>query len=167
MAGLFSSKKIRIVPGETLIFEIRPSFVVLFFSEIILIIAIILLMALFYFSGLASVWEYIIVGLVGVFVAFTVLLNWHFTIYRLTDKRVENRVGVFGSREEEIALDDVQAVDVDQTIIGTIFNFGTVLVKSAGAQREVDLTNVSNPKKIANRIEDLSICEYQKRGHIS
>ena len=79
------------------------------------------------------------------------------TVYRLTTKRVENRIGVFGSREEEVELGNIQAVDVNQTFVGQIFGFGTVLIKASGEQREVDFVNISNPKIVASRIEDMAI----------
>ena len=159
---MVESKKLRDIPGEEVLFEIRPSFVVLAGYEIAIIIAIAALMLMFYFSSIAHFWFYLIVGAVGVFVALVIFLNWYFTIYRMTNKRVENRVGVFGSREEEISLDDVQAVDVEQTFWGSIFGFGTVLIKAAGEKREVDFANIAKPKLVANRVEDLAMPRGRK-----
>ena len=94
--------------------------------------------------------------IVGVFVAGVIYLTWHKTIFRLTNKRVENCYGIVGTREEQITLDDVQAVDVETHFWGAILNFGTVMIKAAGTKREVDFTNIHDAKNIANQIEDLT-----------
>lgn len=147
--------KIKYIPGEEIIFEIRPSFFILAGQLLPLIVAVAGILAIFYFSGLYNFWLYLAVLVAGIIAALAVFLNWYFTIFRLTNKRVENRIGIFGSREEEIAIEDVQNVDVVTTFWGSIFSYGTVLVKAAGASREVDFTNIASPKKIANKIEDM------------
>ena len=145
------------VPGEVTIFEIRPSVFILFAELLGLVILIAGILYIFYVSGLANIVLYLIAGGVGIIVTSIMFLYWRSTIYRLTSKRVENRIGIFGSREEEISHDDIQAVDVQQSNIGKIFNFGTVMIKAAGLSREVDFTNIARPKMIADKIEDLAI----------
>jgi len=151
------NKASKYVPGEEVIFRIRPSFFVLAGQLLPIILMVFAFFFIFYFTGLGYWWVYVLVFLAGVFIGTIIFFNWFYIIYELTNKRVKNRVGIFGSREEEISLDDIQAVDVDQTLWGAIFGFGTVLVKASGTSREVDFTNIATPKKIAGRISDLSI----------
>ncbi|MDP3014519.1 MAG: PH domain-containing protein [Candidatus Subteraquimicrobiales bacterium] len=153
------------VPGEEVIFEIRPSVFILIAEVLGLVIAIGGIMILFYFSGMANTIFYLVTSAVGILTAAVMFLYWRSTVYILTSKRVENRVGIFGSREEEISLDDIQAVDVQQSILGTIFGFGTVMIKAAGALREVDFTNVASPKRVADRVGDLAI-EASRGKHL-
>ena len=145
------------VPGEEIIFEIRPSFIILVFQMVPVVVAIALILILFGATGFFNIWFYLIILVVGIFVAFAVFLNWYHTIYRLTTKRVENQFGIFGRREEEIALKDVQAVDNTRTFWGRIFGYGNVVIKTAGQHREVDFINISNSKAIADRIEDMAM----------
>ncbi len=156
-------ESIRAVPGESTIFEIRPSKVILFARLASLFIAIAGIYLIFILTGLSQILIYIGVAIFGILIGLTIYLVWYYSIYRLTTKRVENRFGVIGSREEEITLDDVQAVDVENNFWGAIFNFGTVIIKAAGASREVDFVNIHDAKKIANKIEDLST--RYKRTH--
>lgn len=152
-----AEKSTKLVPGEKEIFEVRPTFVVLlaYLSPIILGIAGV--MYLFSYVGANSFWIYVAVIAAGLVAALGIFLNWYFTLYRLTDRRVENRFGIIGTREEEISLDDIQAVDVETNFWGAIFNFGTVIIKAAGEKREVDFTNVANARKIASKIEDMAM----------
>lgn len=155
------------IPGEEIIFEIRPSVFILLAEILGLVILIGGIMTLFYFSGFGSTVFYIVTSAVGIFVAIVMFLYWRSTVYILTSKRVENKVGIFGSREEEISHDDIQAIDVHQSILGKTFNFGTVMIKAAGASREVDFTNITSPKQIANRIEDLAILASRRRRPVN
>ena len=145
------------VPGEEVIFEIRPSWFILAFQELPMIVAIAGIVGIFAFTGLVNIILYLIVFLAGLFVVFVIFLNWYFTMYRMTNKRVENQVGIFGRREEEIALKDVEAVDFERTFWGKFFNFGTVIIKAAGTGREVDFTNIKDAKKVADQIEDMAM----------
>jgi len=152
---------LRYIPGEKIIFEIRPSVVILIARLSPLLVAIAGIIAIFIFVNIKYSWVYLVVGLVGVFVGVIIFLSWYYSVFRLTNKRVENRYGIIGSREEEITLDDVQAVDVESNFWGAIFNFGTVVIKAAGSSREVDFTDIHNAKKVANQIEDLTT----RNGH--
>jgi len=153
------SKTAKYVPGEEIIFDIRPSFVILLAQVSPLIIVMAGIIFLFNYAGLNNIWLIIGTIIAGVIAALGIFLNWRFTSYRLTTKRVENRYGIIGSREEEISLNDIEAVDVDTTLIGAFLNFGTVIIKAAGEKREVDFVNIANPKRVANKIEDMSIDE--------
>jgi len=145
------------VPGEEVIFEIRPSWFILAFQELPMIIAVAGILVIFAFTGLYNLILYLVVLLAGLFVVFVIFLNWYFTIFRMTNKRVENQVGIFGRREEEIALKDIETVDFERTFWGKFFNFGTVLIKAAGEGREVDFTNITDAKRVADQIEDMAI----------
>ncbi len=145
------------VPGEEIIFEIRPSWFILVFQILPIIIAVAGVLAIFIGTGFFNLLLFLIVLLAGIFVASIIFINWYFTVYRLTNKRVENQVGIFGRREEEIALKDVEAVDFQRTFWGKFFNFGVVLIKAAGTGREVDFTNITDAKKVADQIEDMAM----------
>lgn len=147
----------KLVPGEEEIFRVRPSFVILLGQLSPIIIGVAGVMYLFYYVGSTSIWFYIGPVAAGLVAALGIFFNWYFSIYRLTNRRVENRFGIIGTREEEISLDDIEAVDADVNFWGAIFNFGTVIIKAAGERREVDFTNVANAKKIANKIEDMAM----------
>lgn len=146
-----------LLPGENEIFKIRPSFFILAGGLLPLIIAVAGIMLMISFIGAQSFWIYFIILLVGMFVAIVIFLNWFATIYRLTNKRVENRIGVFGFKEEELAIEDIQNVDIQKTFLGQVFNYGTVTIKAAGSSREVDFVNVARAKQIADQIEDMVI----------
>lgn len=142
---------------EEIVFEVRPSIAILFYYLLLILLAVAGLIIIF--SRIEAYMFYVIIGIavVGAFIAAAIIMNWYMTTYRLTTKRVESKSGILGFHEEEISLDDVQHVDVKRTFPGMILNYGSVLVHAAGSNANVEFTNISNPKMMANKIEDLAI----------
>jgi len=50
----------------------------------------------------------------------------------LTNKRVIVKTGVTSRRSIDIALSKIEGVSIEQTLLGQMFNFGTVIVRGTG-----------------------------------
>ena len=79
------------------------------------------------------------------------LLRRRTTEIAVTDRRVIFKTGILRRRSIEMNMDKVESVDVDQSILGRIFDFGTVLIRGTGARLE-PLDNVENPLKLRSQI---------------
>jgi uncharacterized membrane protein YdbT with pleckstrin-like domain len=79
------------------------------------------------------------------------LLRRRTTEIAVTDRRVIFKTGILRRRSMEMNMQEVESVDVDQNILGRIFEFGTVLVRGTGASLE-PLNNVENPLKLRSQI---------------
>jgi uncharacterized membrane protein YdbT with pleckstrin-like domain len=64
-----------------------------------------------------------------------------------TDRRIIFKTGLIQRRTVEMHLDKVESVDVGQSILGRIFDYGTVIVRGTGAGIE-PLSNVAEPLKL-------------------
>jgi uncharacterized membrane protein YdbT with pleckstrin-like domain len=62
----------------------------------------------------------------------------------VTDRRVIYKRGLIRRYTIEINNDKVESVDVDQTVLGRVFNFGTVVIKGTGSAVE-PLRNIDDP----------------------
>ncbi len=62
----------------------------------------------------------------------------------VTNLRVVHKVGFIKRRTFEMPLDKVESVDVDQSILGRILNYGDVTVMGVGEGRET-ITTVASP----------------------
>ncbi len=54
----------------------------------------------------------------------------------VTDRRVVHKTGFIKRRTFEIALDKIESVDVDQSILGRILNYGDVTIMGVGEGRQ-------------------------------
>jgi uncharacterized membrane protein YdbT with pleckstrin-like domain len=69
----------------------------------------------------------------------------------VTDRRIIYKRGFIRRRTIEMHLDKVESVDVDQTILGRIFNYGDIIIRGVGIGIE-PLINVDSPIAFRNHV---------------
>ena len=62
----------------------------------------------------------------------------------VTDRRVVHKTGFIKRRTFEIALDKIESVDVDQTSLGRILNYGDVTIMGVGEGRQT-ISTIASP----------------------
>jgi uncharacterized membrane protein YdbT with pleckstrin-like domain len=62
----------------------------------------------------------------------------------VTDRRVVHKTGFIKRRTFEIALDKIESVDVDQTILGRILDYGNVTIMGVGEGRQ-KISTIASP----------------------
>src|SRR6201995_4217234 len=62
----------------------------------------------------------------------------------VTDRRVVHKTGFIKRATFEIALDKIESVDVEQTILGRIFNFGDVTIMGVGEGKQT-ISTIASP----------------------
>ena len=62
----------------------------------------------------------------------------------VTDRRVVHKTGFVKRRTFEIALDKIESVDVDQTILGRILNYGDVTIMGVGEGKQT-ISTIASP----------------------
>ncbi len=71
------------------------------------------------------------------------LTRWG-TEIAITDRRIIYKTGLIQRHTVEISMDKVESVDVDQSVLGRVFGYGTVTVRGTGEAAE-PLRNVAAP----------------------
>jgi len=69
----------------------------------------------------------------------------------VTDRRIIFKRGFIRRRTIEMHLDKVESVDVDQSLIGRIFNYGDILIRGVGIGIE-PLKNIGSPIEFRNHV---------------
>ena len=69
----------------------------------------------------------------------------------ITDRRIIYKTGLVQRHTVEISMDKVESVDVDQSVLGRIFGYGTVTVRGTGEAAE-PLRNVAAPIALRNAV---------------
>jgi uncharacterized membrane protein YdbT with pleckstrin-like domain len=85
-------------------------------------------------------------GLVALAALFWTVKGWFHRLTTETDVtnlRVVHKIGFIKRRTFEMALDKVESVDVNQTILGRILNYGDVTINGVGEGRETIRTIAS------------------------
>jgi membrane protein YdbS with pleckstrin-like domain len=73
------------------------------------------------------------------------------TEFDVTDRRVVHKSGFIERRTIEMNMDKIESVDVNQTLLGRIFDYGEVVVRGVGESWEPIFT-VGSPLKFRNHI---------------
>jgi uncharacterized membrane protein YdbT with pleckstrin-like domain len=103
--------------------------------------------------GASSIWHWI-AGLLFIAAAIALFIAWFrrwTTEIAVTDRRIIYKKGFIRRHTIEMHLDKVESVDVDQSIIGRIFNYGDILIRGVGVGIE-PLKNIESPIAFRNHV---------------
>ena len=73
--------------------------------------------------------------------------------FAITSKRVIMKLGLISRRTFEMNLNKIETVNVDQSILGRIFDYGTVTIVGTGGTREV-FPRIASPLEFRKYFED-------------
>ena len=142
-------------PGETVIFEGRPSWRSIlgyYFLGLLAAAAAGVIAALAADTGLG-------IGIgVGIFVIIVLFgfVRRLFTKYTITTRRLRIRRGVLTRNIQETRIDRLQDHSIRQTIIERMLRVGTINFDTAGEQKDMfSFDGVSNPERIVGKIDQV------------
>ena len=69
----------------------------------------------------------------------------------VTNRRIIPKAGLFSRRTREMNLDKVESVQVDQSLIGRMLDYGTLVIRGVGAGLE-PLANIAHPLEMHRQI---------------
>jgi uncharacterized membrane protein YdbT with pleckstrin-like domain len=85
-----------------------------------------------------------VVALFALYLTFKAWFHRWTTETDVTNMRVVHKTGFIKRRSFEMALDKVESVDVDQSILGRILNYGDVTILGVGEGRE-SIRTIASP----------------------
>ena len=117
------------------------------------------------YTGNISLWSllpYIVIGLLllpayglGLLFWLIAFLRYKTTELAFTNKRVIAKFGFFSRKTVELNIVKVESVQINQSILGRIFNLGTLVISGAG-NPQAPIPGISNPMTFRR-----SFMEYQ------
>lgn len=93
------------------------------------------------------------IGLLLVSIVAVVGAYWKLATTRImvTPRRVIYRTGYIARRTVEMNKDKIESIDVNQSVLGRLFDFGSVAVKGTGGGIEA-INNVAAPFELRHRV---------------
>ncbi len=106
---------------------------------------------------LHGIWRYAAYALAGVGVVLLIQqwLRWWVTEIAVTDRRVIYKKGLIRRHTNEMNMDKVESVQIDQSILGRVLDYGDVTILGTGEGFET-LRTVANPIELRNSITGTS-----------
>jgi uncharacterized membrane protein YdbT with pleckstrin-like domain len=88
---------------------------------------------------------------IGLALGLRAFIDYKCSEFGVTTKRVIIKVGFLRRRTLELLLRQVEAISVEQGVIGRLFDYGTVILTGTGGVHEV-FHNISAPLEFRRRI---------------
>jgi uncharacterized membrane protein YdbT with pleckstrin-like domain len=142
-------------PGEKVLYSTNAHWIFYWPAITAWIVAVVL-----FFESRATVTESIVLlWLSASAVAAIAALYWTFKAWfhrwttetDVTNLRVVHKTGFIKRRTFEMSLDKVESVDVDQSILGRLLNYGDVTVRGVGEGAET-IQTIASPLDFRNHI---------------
>jgi len=140
-------------PGEKIIMIGRLSWILYYRAILYLILGVVLVVLEHLYWDKDEI-IYATAALFAVLVVVSAVHAWFvrfITEIAVTDKRVIYKRGFITRHTIEINMDKVASVDVDQSVLGRLFDYGTVTVQGTGLTFE-PLRRVEAPVALRNAI---------------
>jgi uncharacterized membrane protein YdbT with pleckstrin-like domain len=144
-------------PGETIRGVTSVSWIGFLPGFALWLVALLLLVYIAPWSQPSPGWELLgWIVFAAAFVAGAVLLIKHWwrrftTEVAVTNRRVISKTGFIKRRTVEMHMDKVESVDVDQTILGRLFNYGDITIRGTGETLE-RLRMIDHPLQFRNHV---------------
>jgi uncharacterized membrane protein YdbT with pleckstrin-like domain len=136
-----------LLPGETVVQRARLHWIVFLKAIAVAVVGLAVL-------PIQPLVGAIVVG-IGLLMALPPWLARTTSEFGVTSKRVIIKVGLIQRRTLELLIRQVEAISVDQSLTGRIFNFGTITLTGTGGVRET-FHNIANPLEFRRSIQALS-----------
>lgn len=92
-------------------------------------------------------------------------LTWYFNVFMVTDERIVDVdfYSLIYKRVSAAKIADIEDVTFSQNgVVRAIFDYGTVYMQTAGAQREFEFEDVPHPRKVAAFVNEMYLEEEKE-----
>jgi predicted nucleic acid-binding Zn ribbon protein len=118
-----------------------------------------ILVMLFSFMDFKQMWYLLLIGLGFIFAG---IIHRDSIRYTVTNRRIKVKRGILSNKVDEIDIVHIRNVSLRQDFSGTLFNYGNILIGTAGiAGYEIIINGISRPKEIVDIIKKL---QDEQRG---
>jgi uncharacterized membrane protein YdbT with pleckstrin-like domain len=140
-------------PGETVRYHTTVSWTIYAPAIVLAICALAALLAAFSYVDMVNIGWFaaIVFGLGAIFSAIPAWFRRWTTEIAVTDRRIILKRGLVRRHTVEMNMQKVESVDVDQTLAGRLFNYGTVTIRGTGSSFET-LRMIDAPLKLRSTV---------------
>jgi uncharacterized membrane protein YdbT with pleckstrin-like domain len=151
-----------LLDGEEIVYRARPHWTIFLTPIIIVLLGAALTVVLSIYEP-QYWWLGAILGGIGLLFAIGPLINYSSTEFAVTNKRVLSKTGFIERESDETLLSKVEAVGVDQGIVGRMLGFGTVTITGSGGTED-SFPRISDPLEFRRQVQNQVVAFEERRG---
>jgi membrane protein YdbS with pleckstrin-like domain len=151
-----------LLDGERIVYRARLHWTIFITSIIVVLLGVALAIILSIYEP--SYW-YLGAALagVGLLLAIGPAINYTSSEFAVTNKRVLSKTGFIERESDETLLSKVEAVAVDQGVLGRVLGFGTVTITGSGGTED-SFPRISEPLELRRQIQGQVVAFEERRG---
>jgi uncharacterized membrane protein YdbT with pleckstrin-like domain len=144
-----------LMPGETLVMKEHQHWIVMI-KPLLLPIGLVVLAVVFDLlpniqSDYKTLGTLVVVALLGLWLI-VVWIRWNSRSFTITDRRVILDTGILSRASKVIALDRVQDISTNQSLLGRMLGYGEIEIDSAGAAGAEVLNALPHPQRFRDEV---------------
>ena len=144
-----------LMPGENLLLKVHQHWVVTLRPLLLPIALLVLVLLLDLFNSIPADYRVqatlAVTALLGL-VLIVVWIRWRSRSFTVTDRRVILDTGFFSRSSKVIALDRVQDIATNQSLLGRALGYGRIEIDSAGAAGAESLSSIPHPQRFRDEV---------------
>jgi uncharacterized membrane protein YdbT with pleckstrin-like domain len=100
---------------------------------------------------------------IGLLLAIGPAINYTSTEFAVTNKRVLSKTGFIQRESDETLLSKVEAVSIDQGVLGRLLGFGTLTLTGSGGTED-SFPRIAQPLELRRQIQNQVVALEERRG---
>jgi uncharacterized membrane protein YdbT with pleckstrin-like domain len=151
-----------LLDGEHIVYRARLHWTIFTISIIVVLLGVALAIIL---SIYEPAYWYIGAALagIGLLLAIGPAINYTSSEFAVTNKRVLSKTGFIERESDETLLSKVEAIAVDQGVLGRMLGFGTVRITGSGGTEDA-FPRISQPLEFRRQIQNQVVAFEERRG---
>ena len=133
-----------LMSDEKVVYYIKPHWIIFFPVAIWIVIFLLIIIYgnrfeltnIVIFNEPVYLWLALCAFLIAIFHLISAYIFYISAEYAITDKRVLMKVGIICRNSLEIFLQKIESIHVDQSILGRILNYGSVIICGTGGSKD-------------------------------
>ena len=151
-----------LLAGERIVYRARLHWTIFLTSIVVILLGVALGILL---QVIEPAYSYAGAGLagIGMLLAIGPAIRYVTSEFAVTDKRVLGKTGLVERESDETLLSKVEAIAVDQGIVGRLLGFGTVMITGTGGTQGV-FSGIAEPLEFRKQVQTQIIEQEERRG---
>jgi uncharacterized membrane protein YdbT with pleckstrin-like domain len=151
-----------LLDGERIVYRARLHWTIFTVPIVVVLLGIALSIVLWMYEP--AYWYLgLILAAVGLLLAIGPLINYTSSDFAVTNKRVLSKTGFIERESDETLLSKVEAVSVDQGVLGRVLGFGTVKITGSGGTED-SFPRIAQPLEFRRQIQNQVVAFEERRG---
>jgi membrane protein YdbS with pleckstrin-like domain len=151
-----------LLDGEHIVYRARLHWTIFITPIIVVLLGVALGIVLWTYEPAYWFLGAILAG-IGLLLAIGPLINYTSSDFAVTNKRVLSKTGFIERESDETLLSKVEAVSVDQGVLGRVLGFGTVTITGSGGTED-SFPRISDPLELRRQIQSQVVAFEERRG---